>query len=36
MKPNSNEFLIVVLGGAGEGESIVVHIGDDRWMIIDS
>ena len=36
MRPNSNEFLIVVLGGAGEGESIVVHIGDDRWMIIDS
>lgn len=36
MKPNPNEFLIVVLGGSSEGESVVMHIGDDRWMIIDS
>lgn len=36
MIPNSNEFLIVVLGGPSEGESIVVHLGDNRWMIIDS
>ena len=36
MKPNANEFLIVVLGGPNEGESIVIHLGDDRWMIIDS
>ena len=36
IKPNPNEFLIVVLGGPCEGESIVVHLGNDRWMIIDS
>ena len=36
MIPNPNEFLIVVLGGPSEGESIVVHLGDNRWMIIDS
>ena len=32
MIPNPNEFLIVVLGGPSEGESIVVHLGDNRWI----
>ena len=36
MKPSANEFLIVVLGGPSEGESIVLHLGNDKWMIIDS
>ena len=35
-KPVADEFLITVLGGASEGESIVVHLGDNHWMIIDS
>lgn len=34
--PKPEELTITVLGGAGLGESIVIHIGDGHWIIIDS
>lgn len=36
LKPLPDEFQINVLGGASEGESIVLHFGNNRWMIVDS
>src|SRR5688572_29738807 len=35
--PGADEFEITVLGtGGGYGESIVIHLGNGSWMIIDS
>lgn len=34
--PNPDELVVTVLGGASQGESVVVHIGDGRWVVIDS
>ena len=34
--PKPDELTITVLGGAGQGESVVIHIGDGNWIIIDS
>ena len=33
--PDSNE-LEITLFGAGYGESVVIHVGDGKWIIIDS
>lgn len=36
-KPQNNQFEITTLGnGPHRGESIVMHLGDDDWVIIDS
>ena len=36
-KPNADEIEITTIGaGANAGESIVVHLTNDCWMIIDS
>lgn len=34
--PKPEELTITVIGGAGLGESVVIHIGDGHWIIIDS
>ena len=33
--PKTNEFEITLLG-PGFGESLVIHLGDNRWIVIDS
>ena len=33
--PKANEFEVTVFG-PGYGESIVVHVGDGQWMVVDS
>lgn len=36
-RPNADEIEITTIGaGASAGESVVVHLTDNRWMIIDS
>lgn len=35
VRPAADEVQITVLGQQ-EGESIVVHLGDDRWVVVDS
>lgn len=35
MKPNSDELRIVVFG-PGFGECILIHIGDNKWVCVDS
>lgn len=34
--PEYDELAIIVLGGSSQGESVVVHIGEGHWIIIDS
>lgn len=35
--PSSDQFEISLIGtGGGYGESIVVHLGDGQWMVVDS
>jgi ribonuclease BN (tRNA processing enzyme) len=37
IKPNENELEITLLGaGSNAGESIVVHLASNQWMVIDS
>lgn len=31
-----DEFAIVVIGGPSQGESVLVHYGDGKWIVIDS
>ncbi|MCB9390300.1 MAG: hypothetical protein H6512_12295 [Acidimicrobiia bacterium] len=33
-RPDSREFEVTLMG-PGTGESLVVHMGDNRWMIVD-
>jgi hypothetical protein len=35
MQPGSDEFQVAVLG-RGVGESIVLHVGEGRWLVVDS
>lgn len=35
-RPPANNELEVSLFGPGVGESVVVHLGDGRWMVVDS
>ena len=35
-KPLASELEVSLFGGQKQGESIVVHLGDDNWMIVDS
>jgi beta-lactamase superfamily II metal-dependent hydrolase len=34
-KPGADELEVTLLG-SGDGESCVIHLGNDRWMIVDS
>jgi hypothetical protein len=34
-RPEADELEITLLG-PGTGESVVLHLGDNRWMIVDS
>lgn len=34
-KPAKDELEVTLLG-PGTGESVVIHVGDDRWVIVDS
>lgn len=31
-----NEFAVVVIGGPSKGESVLLHYGDGRWLVVDS
>lgn len=31
-----DEFVVVVIGGPSQGESVLVHYGDGKWLVVDS
>lgn len=35
-KPNATEIEVSLFGGQKQGESQVIHLGDNNWMIVDS
>ena len=35
VRPNADQFQVVVLG-RGVGESILLHVGDGQWVVVDS